>query len=151
MTNSASTEDVMNFSSALSQYLDEKHAPDLWHRRPGENPSTDKGGPTIRYQGSSFNKMLWWKVKAPQKMTLQLGNSYRDLARKLELPSGIELERAEDHGWKTHDYLVIPVVPPVDLSKPFDEQIEIVENALGKARKLVEIVGLLEEKLGEKN
>lgn len=130
---SASSEDAARFSSAFSEYLATKHASNLWH-----NPGKDKSGPTIRFPDSSENKMLWWKVRE-NKMTLQLMREYQGLAETLELPIGIDLE----HKPKC-DYLVAPV-PPIEFSEPFEAQISIVEDALDKARRLLDIVPRLEE------
>lgn len=132
----ASSAEVARFSLAFSQYLAEFHAPDLLH-----NPGKDKSGPIIRFPGSSANKTLWWKV-ATNQMTLQLMNEYRGLAEQIELPWGVELERAEDHGRKC-DYLVA-TTDVVDLSAPFEEQIGVVENAIQVARNMLTVVQRLD-------
>ena len=131
-----SIEDVVRFSSAFSEYLATKHAPNLWH-----NPGQDKSGPIIRLPGSSERKMLWWKVKK-NNMTLQLMHNYQGLAENLDLPDGINLELAREYNRKC-DYLVTRV-PTVEFSDPFESQIPIVETALDEARKLIKIVPLLD-------
>jgi hypothetical protein len=133
---SASSEDAAQFSLALSQYLVTMHAPNLWH-----NPGKDRAGPIIRFPGSSVKKTLWWKV-ATNQMTLQLMDEYQGLAQRLDLPVGIDLEPAHEHGRKC-DYLV-GAVPPVEFTEPFDAQVPTVEEALDTARKLISIVPRLE-------
>lgn len=138
---SASSEDAAKFSLALSQYLLTMHAPNLWH-----NPGKDRTGPIIRFPGSSAKKMLWWKV-ATNQMTLQLMDEYQGLAQRLELPVGIDLEPAHEHGRKC-DYLVGPA-PPVEFTEPFEAQVPTVEDALDTARKLISVVPRLESILGK--
>ena len=133
---SASSEDAAQFSLALSQYLLTTHAPNLCH-----NPGRDRTGPIIRFPGSSAKKMLWWKV-ATNQMTLQLMGEYQGLAERIELPIGIDLEPAQEHGRKC-DYLVGPV-PPIEFAQPFEAQVSTVEEALDTARKLISIVPRLE-------
>ena len=133
---SASSEDAARFSMALSQYLEAKHAPNLRH-----NPGRDRSGPIIGFPESSAKKTLWWKVTTNQ-MTQQLMDEYQGLAERLELPVGIDLELASEHGRKC-DYLVA-AVPAVEFAEPFDTQVSIVEDALDTARRLIDVVPRLE-------
>ncbi len=139
---SATQEDAARFSMAFSNYLAAKHSSNFWH-----NPGRDPSGPIIHFPGSSAKKMLWWKV-ATNQMTIQLMDEYQGLAVTMELPVGIELELAHDHGRKC-DYLVAST-PPIAFSEPFDGQIPIVEQALDSARKLIGVVPRLEAKLNAK-
>ena len=136
---SASSEDAARFSMAFSQYLKAKHAPNLRH-----NPGRDRSGPIIGFPGSSAKKTLWWKV-ATNQMTMQLMDEYEGLAKRLELPVGIDLELASEHGRKC-DYLVA-AVPAVEFAEPFDTQVSVVEDALDTARRLIDVVPRLEAML----
>lgn len=130
------TEDVARFSLALAEHLARHYAPALSH-----NPGRDRSGPIIRFPGSSASKTLWWKFATSQ-MTLQLMGDYQGLVEHLDLPFGVDLELAREHGRKC-DYLVA-AVPPVDPSLPFAEQRSTVERAIEAALRLLAMLPQIE-------
>ncbi len=60
----------------------------------------------------------------------------------MSLPLEINLERAGDYK-RAADYLVC-TVPPVDLSKSLEEQLDVIEPAIGAALKLTALVPRLD-------
>lgn len=128
----SSSDEVVLFSRKLSNYIERKHAPNLVH-----TPGKDRNGPTIRFPGSNPRLQLWWKF-ATNQMVLHMGEGYQGLAKRLELPSGIELELGQDWN-RSSDYLVAPI-QPVDLSEPFETQLATVDDALDKAILLTSVV-----------
>ena len=134
---------IKSFSAKFGNYLHKHHRYRLKHNKGKKGP--DANGPIIQFPGGDTQFWrLWWKVRENQ-MIMELGRenapkgkNYLGLAERLDLPNDVVLERAEDSAShpKT-DYLILPT-KPVDLTAEFYDQIDVVENAIRQALRLVE-------------